>query len=131
MDDGSRGRRMVRKELDVTSTHELLSHTLLAGCDRSSIAQTLGIWKSQLHQCETDFEYGNPTSLAATPSLAMQHTPPAGSPSTSPHTAARWKTNSGVDFASILTSHSFAMQQALAAGTWPPPGTQTCFDING
>ena len=74
MDDGSRGRRMVRKELDVTSTHELLSHTLLGGCDRSSIAQTLGIWKSQLHQCETDFEYGNPTSLAATPSLAMQHT---------------------------------------------------------
>ena len=100
MDDGSRGRRMVRKELDVTSTHELLSHTLKTGCDRSSIAQTLGIWKSRLHHRGADFEYGNATGRGATPSFAMQHTLAAGSPSTSSHTG--WKANSDGDFSTSL-----------------------------
>ena len=120
----------------MTSTHELLSHTLLAGCDRSSIAQTLGIWKSRLHHRGADFEYGNATGRGATPSFAMQHPLAAGSPSTSSHTG--WKANSDADFSTslqnpILTpAHSFAMHQALAAGSHPspPPDTQTCFDTN-
>ena len=119
MDEGSHGRRMVCKELDVTSTtHELLTHTPPV-CDRSSIAPTaLGIWKSQGADglnciiVEEDFEYGNPTGLAACHSLICY----AAHPSLQdllPQLIHARKTNSGVDSStlfrcSILTSHSFA-----------------------
>ena len=120
MDDGSRGRRMVRKELDVTSTHELLSHTLLAGCDRSSIAQTLGIWKSRLHHRGADFEYGNATGRGATPSFAMQHPLAAGSPSTSSHTG--WKANRDGDFSTSFENSHTSTIICNTEGPPPPAG---------
>ena len=137
MDEGSHGRRMVCKELDVTSTtHELLTHTHPV-CDRSSIAPTaLGIWKSQAGDglnctiVEEDFEYGNPTGLAATPSFAMQHTTTAGSPSNTSHTSLEKQAVAKVlaPYCDTQYLHHTHLQcsRALPQNPSPPLGTHTC-----
>ena len=86
MDEGSHGGRMVCKELDVTSTHELLSHTLLCVTDPAlhqhweygnlrraasiaSLWNRFGIWKSNRSQSQP-----LPHLLCSTPLPAGSHT---------------------------------------------------------
>ena len=82
MDEGSHGRRMVCKELDVTSTtHELLTHTLLCVTDpalhqhweygnfRGPTASIASLWKKILNMEIQPVSLPLPHLLCSTPPL--------------------------------------------------------------